>query len=68
MRAQPNTSVIACCCTSAIAAGLFCGASRNSGPPSANSARRKYRALAAWASSANKGPILQPSRQRLTTP
>ncbi|MNQ08194.1 hypothetical protein D3C85_209870 [compost metagenome] len=39
MRAQPNTSTIPCWRTRAMAAGLFSGASRNSGPPAANSAK-----------------------------
>lgn len=39
IRAQPKTSIIRCCATNAMAAGLFSGASRNSGPPVANPAR-----------------------------
>lgn len=42
MRAQPKTSVMPCCRTSAIVAGLFSGASRNSGQPCAKAHETEF--------------------------
>src|SRR5690606_8046396 len=60
MRAQPKTSTMPCRRAMFMAAGLFSGTSRKSGPPAAKPARPPYKASATCASSAKRGPTLQP--------